>query len=413
MLPAVIRRAPPRSAAANSNDKMATARLQPASETSADDSGTCVVNAELTSTIWLAEFEPAHAATRLQVYETLAPLCERLVVAFHEVNHITTGARHAVTVRTQASAVCYLAEAEVESIARHRTATALCGLVHEFNLFAAYDWCALVQRHTHQDMLSEVKNVAWTDMDVQYKLWWLITKENVRSDRSTNSRLAMLLVDTPHARTILRSLLDEHRIRANKNNPLRIDYRLCQSVAAADTEIRNVQPWADQVMDWFAERLPEPQLNRSSLYLWGPAGVGKSRLVSRLLAGRMCLRRDCCEGFFLQDLAEEFEFVWLDEFVPAFMTTRGEFRQQFNKLTGRELVVVRAKNASQYEVDASSIRTIICSNEAPPEADYFARRLFAVKARTSLYGTAVHVEIANSSARRKRKHASSESESDS
>jgi hypothetical protein len=108
--------------------------------------------------------------------------------------------------------------------------------------------------------------------------------------------------------------------------------------------------------------------------------------VDRLLAGRLCLRRDCCEGFFLQDLAEEYEFVWLDEFVPDFMVSRGEYRQQFNKLTGRERVLVRAKNDVQYEVDASHIRTVICSNEQPPKADYFARRLFAVKADTAIYG---------------------------
>jgi hypothetical protein len=100
----------------------------------------------------------------------------------------------------------------------------------------------------------------------------------------------------------------------------------------------------------------------------------------------MRLRRDCCEGFFLQDLAEEFEFVWLDEFVPSFMMSHGEYRQQFNKLTGRELVVVRAKNESQYEVDAANIRTIICSNEPPPTADYFLRRMFVVHATSNLYG---------------------------
>jgi hypothetical protein len=79
--------------------------------------------------------------------------------------------------------------------------------------------------------------------------------------------------------------------------------------------------------------------------------------------------------------------VWLDEFVPTFMASRGEYRQQFNKLTGREVVLVRAKNDTQYEVDAAKIRTVICSNETPPHADYFTRRLFSVQASIGLYGT--------------------------
>jgi hypothetical protein len=99
----------------------------------------------------------------------------------------------------------------------------------------------------------------------------------------------------------------------------------------------------------------------------------------------MCFRRDCCEGFFLQDLTEEFEFVWLDEFVPYVVATHGEYRQQFNKLTGREQLVVRVKYGVQYDVDASNIRTIICSNEPPPAADYFRRRLFVVAASKAMY----------------------------
>ena len=88
----------------------------------------------------------------------------------------------------------------------------------------------------------------------------------------------------------------------------------------------------------------------------------------------------------MQGLAEECEFVWLDEFVPGFVIRRGDFRQQFSKLTGRENVMVRVKGAVQYQVDASRIRTIICSNHEPPDADYFLRRLLVIRAGSPLYG---------------------------
>jgi hypothetical protein len=243
-----------------------------------------------------------------------------------------------------------------------------------------------VKRLTTDDIAAEVQNVVWTDLSVRYKLWWLIINENVRSIRSNNLRLALLLIDSPSAKSTLRCLLNERRVQENNTNALRVDYGLHVNAADVDRDIVLPARWAQQVLDWFAGRLPNAEHNRRTLYLWGAAGVGKSRLVDRLLAGRLCLRRDCCEGFFLQDLAEEYEFVWLDEFVPDFMVSRGEYRQQFNKLTGRERVLVRAKNDVQYEVDASHIRTVICSNEHPPKADYFARRLFAVKADTAIYG---------------------------
>jgi hypothetical protein len=255
----------------------------------------------------------------------------------------------------------------------------------DIRLFAVYDWAAQVYSQTLQDLDTEVKNVAWEDMHLHYKVWWLITKEKVRSVHSTNIRLVALLAETPSARAILRSLLIKFGIKKNCNNLNRVKFELCHSVSDADSDVRLPRAWAEHVLSWFAERLPHSELNQRSLYLWGPAGVGKTRLVERLLQARTCLRRDCCEGFFLQELAEEYEFVWLDEFVPSYMMKHGEYRQQFNKLTGRERVLIRAKNESQYEVDASAIRTIICSNERPPVQDYFQRRMFIVHAEGDLY----------------------------
>jgi ribosome assembly protein YihI (activator of Der GTPase) len=337
-------------------------------------------------TIWKVEFEPSSTTTRLHIYEMLAPICEKLVVTFEQNNHLTTGSELAITASRCAVAVCLLVDATAdEPTAHHQIAAALSDIVINFNLVAVHNWCTLVAHVTGEDVEAEVKHIPWSELHLRYKLWWLIIAEKVRSSRSTNTRLISLLSGSSSAKAILNNLLTEYRVQTNLNNPQRIDYKLCLSVTDADNQIVTKQPWAEEVLDWFAERLPQPEQNRRSLYLWGDAGVGKSRLIARLLAGRMCLRRDCCEGFFLQDLVEEYEFVWLDEFVPETVTSHGEYRQQFNKLTGREQVLVRVKYGTQYEVDASNIRTIICSNEPPPTQDYFARRLHVVIALSCLY----------------------------
>jgi hypothetical protein len=336
--------------------------------------------------VWTVEFDPPPMATRLQVYTLLAPICDKLVVAFEEVNRLTTGIERVITTSHRGVAACLLAGPVCDRTSAHsKIAEALSGLIAEFKLDKSTKWDELVDHLTGADVSAEVKDVTWPELNMRFKLWWLIMNENVRSPRSTNARLVAILIRSTSAKAMFSSLLNEYRAQTNRANTLRVDYKLCPSVTDADNEVVSVQPWAEKVLDWFAERLPEQEQNRRSLYLWGCAGVGKSRLISRLLAGRMCFRRDCCEGFFLQDLAEEFEFVWLDEFVPRIMTDHGEYRQQFNKLTGREQLVVRVKYGVQYEVDASNIRTIICSNEAPPSADYFARRLFAVVANEALY----------------------------
>ena len=337
--------------------------------------------------------------TRIQVFERLEPCCEKLVISFKNAYYLTSGNTPKTTCSVVAAAVCWLSgnALEEETTVRNNVATALCGIVPCFKLHAVYDWISLVRRLTDENISAEIKCVAWSELHTRFRLWWLILNENVRSLRSTNVRLASLLMGSSVAKAILSSLLTSHQIMKNQNDTQRVEYRLCQTIMAADVDVHETQPWADKVLDWFAERMPQPEMNRRSLYLWGPAGIGKSRLISRLLAGRMCLRRDCCEGFFLQDLAEEYEFVWLDEFVPSIMVTRGEYRQQFNKLTGREIVLVRAKNCLQYEVDASNIRTIISSNEAPPKADYFSRRLLVIKADECLYGNNVQISFVGSS----------------
>ena len=162
----------------------------------------------------------------------------------------------------------------------------------------------------------------------------------------------------------------------------------------ADPDVINIHGWGEQVLDWFSERLPNRSDNRRALYLWGNAGVGKTRLVDRLLRGYVCLNRDCGESFFLQGLDENYEFVWLDEFDPTKLT-RCDISNQFNKLTGREEVHVRVKNGVQRDVNARLIRTVICSNHPPPQADYYQRRLYVVRADKIIYDPAAMPHLAN------------------
>jgi hypothetical protein len=165
----------------------------------------------------------------------------------------------------------------------------------------------------------------------------------------------------------------------------RVLFSQCTNPLSIDHEIRSDVSWARLVLDWFAERLIPPDLNRRSLYLWGRAGVGKTRFIDRLLEAQMCIHRDCSESFFLQGLSEDFDFVWLDEFVPDTIVRNKDYRQQFNKLTGRERVMVRVKGGEQYEVDADNIRTVITSNDPPLSVDYFRRRFYVVEANDAMY----------------------------
>ena len=338
------------------------------------------------SRIWLVEFPLTHDMSRLQIFRKMFPVCEALVVALNETSYHTSGDAPSETNVVQATALCRLKDSVARTTVYAAVATALRDVVSEFTLTAGYGWQELVVEHTGIDVCAAIKNVAWTDMHLRFKLWWLITKENVRSVRSLNQKLLLLLTGSPSSNAIFRSLLHDFAVQSNMRDPLRINYELCLRAVDADKDITKSEPWAGHVLDWFAERLPQQEQNRKSLYLWGPAGVGKTRFIEHLLAARLCLHRDCNEGFFLQGLAEEYEFVWLDEFVPGFVISRGDFRQQFNKLTGREKVMVRVKGAVQYQVDASRIRTIICSNHEPPNADYFLRRLLVVRAGSPLYG---------------------------
>ena len=324
--------------------------------------------------------------TRLQTFKKMFPVCEGLVVAFKETSYLTSGDEPSEGKLVQVAVLCKFLYSFTKTTVQRTVAVALCDVFSEFTLTVAYDWHELVVQQTAIDVSAEIKNVAWSDMHLRYKLWWPITKENMRSARSLNQDLLLLLTGSVSSSAIFRSLLHDFTVKSNLRDPMRINYKLCPRVVDADKEIIKSDPWAEQVLDWFAERLPQPELNRKSLYLWGPAGVGTTRLIERLLAARLYLHRDCNEGFFLQGLAEEFEFVWLDEFVPGFVISRGELRQQFNKLAGREKVMVRVKGAVQYQVDASHIRTIICSNHEPPGADYFLRRLLVIRAGTRLYG---------------------------
>ena len=386
MLPYVLRRASSRRHVVSPDNEVGLMSLLDTSTVMTDETAVSPDYGCPSSSIWLVEFPLPHDVTRLQIFRKMAPVCDGLVVAFKETTYHTSGDEPGLNRLVQVTALCRLKDSVAKTTARKAVATALCDVVMEFTLTVGYDWQCLVAQQTGIDACAEIKNVAWTDMHLRFKLWWLITKENVRSVRSLNRELLLLLAGSAASSAMFRSLLHEFAVQSSLRDPMRINYKLCPRASDADKDVDRSEPWAEQVLDWFAERLPQPGLNRKSLYLWGPAGVGKTRFIARLLAARQCLHRDCNEGFFLQDLAEEYEFVWLDEFVPGFVISRGDFRQQFNKLTGREKVMVRVKGGVQYQVDASGIRTIICSNHEPPDADYFLRRLLVIRAGSPLYG---------------------------
>ena len=247
------------------------------------------------------------------------------------------------------------------------------------------NWCKAVEEVSSTDPDAAIKDIDESMLDWRNRLWLRIVYGNVRTVRSLDPVFAELAARHISIKTTFTDLINRYQQCKNKGNTRRVIYSQYNDPLSVDREIRNDVSWARLVLDWFAERLVPVDLNRRSLYLWGKAGVGKTRFVDRLLEARMCIHRDCSESFFLQGLSEDFDFVWLDEFVPDTVMRNKEYRQQFNKLTGRERVMVRVKGSEQYEVDADNIRTVITSNDPPLNADYFRRRFYVVNANEDMY----------------------------
>ena len=248
------------------------------------------------------------------------------------------------------------------------------------------DWNTTIQQVSKTDLDAALKDIDVRTLDWQSRMWLKIVYDGVRSVHSSDPIFRVLAAKHAAVASTFQRLLNRYHHLKNLTNPRRVIYADCTDPRLIDAEIVSDVVWARKVLDWFAERLAPPDLGRRSLYLWGAAGVGKTRFIERLLEAQMCLTKDCAESFFLQGLSEDHQFVWLDEFVPDIIVKNKEYRQQFNKLTGRERVMVRVKGADQYEVDADTIRTVVTSNHPPLTDDYFRRRFIAVKANEPIYG---------------------------
>ena len=354
----------------------------------------------VSTTDWQLEFSLPNVETtfRTQVFEALHSECAALLVCVRERRELTlpegsAAIRVHTLTREQVvrSADCYACarfkqEAEKDYVV---------DLVHRclparvtFRVARPIaSWGAKVEEISRIDIEAAMKCIDETALDWRTQLWLKIVYDGVRSVRSFDPIFRVLASKHLGVSSVFNQLLNRYYQQQNYGSARRVVFSRCYDPKALDLGIRNDAPWTHSVLDWFAGRLVPTNINRCSLYLWGRAGSGKTRFVNRLLEAQMCLCRDCSEPFFLQGLCEDHDFVWLDEFVPDIVIKNKEYRQQFNKLAGRERVAVRVKGGQQYEVDAGRIRTIVTSNEPPWTADHFMRRFFIVEAKEGIYDT--------------------------
>ena len=248
------------------------------------------------------------------------------------------------------------------------------------------NWRATVLQASKTDMDAAIMGISDSLLDWKHRLWMKIVYGGLRTIHSGDS----IFSDTTanHVSATFRHLLQRYNKKMNLTDTRRVNYSICVDPKLIDDGIKGSPEWAKLVLDWFGERLEPANLNRRSLFLWGSAGVGKTRFLERLFEAQEWFRADGSSPFFLQGLCEDHRYVWLDEFVPEIVKGK-EYIHQFNKLVGREHVVIRVKGAGagQYEVNADNIRTVISSNEGPLSSDYFKRRFFVVKATNALYET--------------------------
>ena len=246
------------------------------------------------------------------------------------------------------------------------------------------NWRESVLKASKTDMDASTMGISNSLLDWKHRLWKKIVFDGLRNSQSGGPIFSDSTAN--HVGATFRHLLQRHNRMANLTDARRISYPTCVDPALIDDGIKGGQEWARLVLDWFGERLVPANLNRRSLFLWGSAGVGKTRFLERLFEAQEWFRADCSEPFFLQGLCEDHRYVWLDEFVPE-IVKGNENRQQFNKLVGREHVLVRVKGAGQHVVNTDTIRTVVSSNEGPLSIDYFKRQFFVVKATNALYET--------------------------
>ena len=343
--------------------------------------------------------------TRAEVYSALEGECSSLIVCMVERTRVTlpSGVLVGKTEQTWSHGETRLHDYHIcarfkSSLPSSKVATivehSLTKRVSISLMAPIQNWRKAVEEASRTDLDAALKDIDESTLDWRNRLWLRIVYGKVRTVRSLDPVFMELAARHIAVKSTFADLINRYQQCKNKGNMRRVTYSQCTNPLTVDGEIRNDVTWARLVLDWFAERLVPADLNRRSLYLWGRAGVGKTRFVDRLLEAQMCIHRDCSESFFLQGLSEDFDFVWLDEFVPDTIMRNKEYRQQFNKLTGRERVMVRVKGGEQYEVDADNIRTVITSNDPPLSVDFFRRRFYVVEANDAMYGAPTEQSVA-------------------
>ena len=345
--------------------------------------------------MWSIELSATPELGRDHILKAIDPFCDKALVfvirkrmltlqssAINHNSHDTFASRYETRTHIAAHLHEEMSSYEVQKLIERAVGATTVGV----KVIEADKWSALVDQATEADLDIVYKGISEDQMSWKYRLWFKIVHENLRSWRAADTVFDDLMSLHAPLKTEFSRLKARYYAQKNKDNPRRVDFATCTSAASIDNDIQKEAGWIKPILDWFAQRLEPEEFNRRTLYIHGPAGVGKTRLIERLLEGQSVLQRDCCEPFFLQGLTEDTRFVWLDEFVPDIICDRSDYRSQFNKLTGREVVSVRVKNGEQYEVDADSVRTIITSNDPPMNANYYRRRMFIVHAPETIYG---------------------------
>ena len=183
----------------------------------------------------------------------------------------------------------------------------------------ATSWEALVYALSDKDLDSVFKCIDKNDLPWVNQLWHKITQEHVRSLRSFDPLFMEMSRKHVGVRSVFNDLMVRYKQLKNKTNCRRVRFAEVHRAKDVDVDVVNDAPWTHQVLNWFAGRLEPTEMNRRSLYLHGPAGVGKTRFIERLLEETMSKQTDAVESFFLSGLSEGHEYVWLNEFVRSLL----------------------------------------------------------------------------------------------
>ena len=329
-------------------------------------------------------------STRTQIYDAFDHECVSFLIslAASEIATLRPGVGSALAVHTH-SWTCYVCARFRAPLSRR----AVLDFVKRslpisfvtLSLTFVRDWAGTIEKVSATDVDAVFKGIEETHLHWQIRLWVQIVHGGMRSFSPFDPRFRDMVAHHAGAKLTFEQLLLKHRKAQNMLNARRITYRDCIDPKTVDNGIMRDVEWAKHVVDWFAERLTPADLNSRSLYVWGGSGVGKSRFLERLFEAQECFRSECAGPFFLQGLSQDHQYVWLDDFLPNGLTRNKHYRRQFDQLAGREYLTVRHKRGNHYVVCADTIRTVVTSNEEPPDDELFKRQFFVVVATEAMY----------------------------